>query len=52
MVGTLIFLYLKGMASGNLVKAHMIVNRYWLPDYVSRERSYTILYNPTERFIC
>ena len=30
MVLTLTFL--KGMASVNLVEAHIIVNRYWLPD--------------------
>ena len=24
-------MFLKGMASGNLVEVHIIVNRYWLP---------------------
>ena len=28
------FISLRGMASGNLVDAHMMVNRYWLPDLV------------------
>lgn len=28
------FISLRGMASGNLVDAHIMVNRYWLPDLV------------------
>ena len=32
MLGVLMFL--NGMASGNLVEVHMMVNRYWLPDLV------------------
>jgi hypothetical protein len=28
------FIFLNGIASGNLVDAHIMVNRYWLPDLV------------------
>jgi hypothetical protein len=27
-------IFLSGIASGNLVDAHIMVNRYWLPDFV------------------
>ena len=29
-----VLVFLKGSASGNLVDAHMIVSRYWFPDFV------------------
>ena len=33
---TMVFdlIFPKGIASGNLVDAHMIVSRYWFPDFV------------------
>ena len=32
---TMVFalIFLKGIASGNLVDAHMIVSKYWFPDF-------------------
>lgn len=30
----LVLIFLRGIASGNLVDVHMIVNWYWLPDFV------------------
>jgi hypothetical protein len=30
----LVLIFLKGIAFGNLVDAHIMVNKYWLPDLV------------------
>lgn len=48
----LVLIFLRGMASGKRVEAHMIVSRYWLPDLVlgrGPTRSIMILLNGSSK---